>query len=248
MDEPFSSLDADMRLEVREQVHGASSRRCTRPRSLSPTTRMRPFHGRPVGRVPAGPPGADRHAGGGLPGSSTRFVAEFMGDSDFLSGETAPDGIRTRARYAAAGGRAARRPPVEVALREDDVDFVPAETGNAVVRERFFRGAFNVYRLALDSGQVVHAFKTHTDNVPAGARARTSAQRAPALGVPRGAGGAGRAASYTSLTLAQHPSPNAPRDATCPVTERRGGQVWRLNRYTQRPGSDPGRAGTGPGL
>jgi len=36
--------------------------------------------------------------------------------------------------------------------------------------ERFFRGAFNLYRLRLDTGQVLHAFKPHTDLLAPGAR------------------------------------------------------------------------------
>jgi len=117
--------------------------------------------------------------------SSTRFVAEFMGDSDFLAGETAPEGIRTVLGTLPQAAALPAGTPVEVALRGDDVDFVPAEAGNAVVRERFFRGAFNVYRLALDSGQVVHAFKTHTDNVPAGTRVHAYISAAHPLSVFR---------------------------------------------------------------
>jgi hypothetical protein len=41
-----------------------------------------------------------------------------------------------------------------------------------VIQERFFGGAFNLYRL--DSGAVLHAFSDHTNILPTGARVRTA--------------------------------------------------------------------------
>ncbi len=189
MDEPFSSLDADMRLEVREQVQGILKTLHTTA-VLSPTTRMRPFHGRPVGRVQRGRLEQIGTPEAVFPRVQHPVRGRVHGRQRLPeAGDPTPDGARRPSTLPQAAALPAGT-PVEVALRGDDVDFVPAETGNAVVRERFFRGAFNVYRLALDSGQVVHAFKTHTDNVPAGARAFLAHPRqlgAPALGVPRGA-------------------------------------------------------------
>jgi iron(III) transport system ATP-binding protein len=177
MDEPSSSLDADMRLEVREQVRVILKTLHTtavfvthdQDEALFMGDRLAVFQQGHLEQI--GTPEDIFHA------STTRFVAEFMGDSDFLTGETAIDGIRTALGTLPQVTVLPAGTAVEVALRGDDVDFVPAETGNAVVRERFFRGAFNVYRLDLDSGQVVHAFKAHTDNLPAGTRvqARISA-------------------------------------------------------------------------
>ncbi|OQA47630.1 MAG: Sulfate/thiosulfate import ATP-binding protein CysA [Chloroflexi bacterium ADurb.Bin325] len=172
MDEPFSSLDADMRLEVREQVRGILKTLHTtavfvthdQDEALFMGDRLAVFQHGCLEQI--GTPEDVFHASG------TRFVAEFMGDSDFLAGETAADGIRTALGTLTRVGALPVGTAVEVALRGDDVDFVPAENGNAVVRERFFRGAFNVYRLALDSGQVVHALKSHTEALPAGTRVR----------------------------------------------------------------------------
>jgi iron(III) transport system ATP-binding protein len=72
---------------------------------------------------------------------------------------------------------------VEVAVRADDVGFLPDAKGNAVIAQRIFRGAFNVYRLRLDTGETVHAFKEHTEILPPGARvaARISAEHPLAI-------------------------------------------------------------------
>ena len=61
-------------------------------------------------------------------------------------------------------------PRYEIAVRADDIDFSLHEPETAVIVERIFQGAFNLYRLRLDNGQVLHAFKPHTEVLPAGAR------------------------------------------------------------------------------
>ncbi len=181
MDEPFSSLDADMRLEMREQVRGILKDMGAtvvfvthdQEEALFMGDCLAVFHSGRMEQI--GAPEAIFHT------SATRFVAEFMGDSDFLPGLAVEEGIQTPLgalpqRHALPAGT-----PVEVALRADDVDFVPdGQNANAVIVERFFRGAFHVYRLRLDGGEVVHAFKDHTLVLPAGTRvrARISAEHA----------------------------------------------------------------------
>ena len=76
---------------------------------------------------------------------------------------------------------------VQVAVRADDIDFSVHETGNGEIVERIFQGAFNLYRLRLDNGQVLHAFKPHTEVLPVGARhPRPPQPRTPAGSFLRG--------------------------------------------------------------
>lgn len=178
LDEPYSSLDADLRSEVREQVKRilkgirAAVIFVTHDQeeALYMGDRLAVFqrgHLEQIGR-----PEQIFHS------SATRFVAEFMGDSDFLRGEARPGGIHTEVgllpQQVSVNGYA----KVEIALRADDVGFEPEEPGNAVIVERFFRGAFYVYRLQLDSGQIIHAYKEHTELFHVGTRvhARISAE------------------------------------------------------------------------
>ena len=109
--------------------------------------------------------------------SATRFVAEFMGDSDFLEGKVTQEGIETEIGLLKQDVSLSPSTQVEVAVRADDVDFELHKTGNGAIAERFFRGAFNLYRLRLDSGQFLHVLKGHTEILPIGARvlARISA-------------------------------------------------------------------------
>jgi iron(III) transport system ATP-binding protein len=172
MDEPFSSLDADMRLDVREQVRGILKAMDAtvvfvthdQEEALFMGDRLAVFHAGRLEQI--GAPEEIFHA------SATRFVAAFMGDSDFLPGEAVEGGAATTLGLARTVVPLPPGSAVEIALRADDVNFRPDPTGNAVISERSFRGAFNLYRLRLDSGEIVHAYKEHTENLPAGLRVR----------------------------------------------------------------------------
>jgi iron(III) transport system ATP-binding protein len=172
LDEPFSSLDADRRREVRQQVRSLlKSLQATaifvthdQEEALSLGDRLAVFHRGRLEQI--GAPDQVFHA------SATRFVAEFMGGSDFLPGQVTPQGILTELGLLPQAQGANGHSRVEVTLRADDVDFSLAEPGNAVIEARTFQGAFQVYRLRLDSGLALHSIQEHTVLLPTGARAR----------------------------------------------------------------------------
>ncbi|OGO33268.1 MAG: ABC transporter [Chloroflexi bacterium RBG_16_54_18] len=172
MDEPFSSLDADLRTQVREQVRGIlKSIRATaifvthdQEEALFMGDRLAVFQGGSIEQI--GKPEEVYHE------SKTRFVAEFMGSSDFVSGINRADGVHTPLGILPPAEGFQPDGKVEVAMRADDVDFTLHGTGNGCIEERFFRGAFYIYRLRLDSGEILHALKAHTVWLPVGQRVR----------------------------------------------------------------------------
>ncbi len=183
LDEPFSSLDADLRAQMREQVRGilkqlqASAIFVTHDQeeALYMGDRLALIHDGTVTQI--GQPEEIYHA------AKNRFVAEFMGDSDFLQGRATPEGIQTALGRIEQAVDLPSGSPLEVALRADDVDFFPHATGNGAIAERFFRGGFYLYRLHLDSGETVHARR-----FPAG-RGRADALFPAGSGRPARAGG-----------------------------------------------------------
>lgn len=172
MDEPFSSLDADLRMEMREHVRRIlKSMQATvvfvthdQDEALYMGDRLAVLNRGHVEQI--GTPEEIFHE------SDTRFVSEFMGDSDFLRGKVAHEGIHTELGLLSQGVDLPVSTLVEIAIRADDVDFQMDGSGNSIIVERFFRGAFNLYRLRLDSGQIVHASTDHTRIYPVGARVR----------------------------------------------------------------------------
>ena len=170
MDEPFSSLDADLRAGVREHVRGIlKSMRATvvfvthdQEEALFMGDCLAVLQKGQLEQI--GTPEEIFHE------SNTRFVAEFMGDSDFLRGRVVAGGIQTEIGLLRQTVDLPVSTPVEIALRGDDIDFEIDGSGNSLVVGRFFRGAFNQYRLRLNSGQILHAFTDHTKILPVGAR------------------------------------------------------------------------------
>jgi iron(III) transport system ATP-binding protein len=172
MDEPFSSLDADLRLEMREHVRQIlKSMQATvvfvthdQDEALYMGDRLAVLNKGRLEQI--GTPEEIFHE------SNTRFVSEFMGDSDFLKGQVKRGGIQTEIGLLDQIVDLPVATLVEIALRADDVGFQMDGSGNSVIVERFFRGAFNLYRLRLDSGQTLHASTDHTQILPVGARVR----------------------------------------------------------------------------
>jgi iron(III) transport system ATP-binding protein len=172
MDEPFSSLDADLRLEMREHVRRIlKSMQATvvfvthdQDEALYMGDRLAVLNKGQLEQI--GTPEEIFHE------SNTRFVSEFMGDSDFLKGRVKRGGIQTEIGLLDQIVDLPVATLVEIALRADDVSFQMDGSGNSVIVERFFRGAFNLYRLRLDSGQTLHASTDHTQILPVGARVR----------------------------------------------------------------------------
>ncbi len=172
MDEPLSSLDADLRMEMREHVRRIlKSMQATvvfvthdQDEALYMGDRLAVLQSGHLEQI--GTPEEIFHE------SNTRFVAEFMGDSGFLKGKVIRGGIQTELGILDQLVDLPASVEVDIAIRADDVDFQHDGSGNSVIVERFFRGAFNLYRLRLDSGQVLNASTDHTRIYPVGARVR----------------------------------------------------------------------------
>jgi iron(III) transport system ATP-binding protein len=175
LDEPFSSLDADRRALVREQVrailrsHGATALFVTHDQeeALFMGDRLALIN---RGRIEQlGKPETIFHA------PASRFVAEFMGHTDFLPGEVVAEGILTEIGLVPQTVALPLGVTVELALRADDVTFTPERGSPTFVLARHFKGAQNVYRLRLPSGRLIHSLQPHTLILPPGAPVRLAA-------------------------------------------------------------------------
>jgi iron(III) transport system ATP-binding protein len=174
LDEPFSNLDADLRAQMREEVRATLRVRGPRASAIFVTHDQEEalFMGDRIavmnkGRVEQiGTPEEIFHA------PATRFVADFMGNTDFLPGEVTSDGILTevgliRQRVGLPLGAA-----VELAVRADDVTIERDRGSKAIVLARHFQGAQNIYRVRLPSGRLLHSLQPHTLIWPPGTPVR----------------------------------------------------------------------------
>jgi iron(III) transport system ATP-binding protein len=176
LDEPFSNVDAELRAELREQVRevlratGTTAVFVTHDHEEAFTLADR------VGVLNAGrleqldTPEVVYHR------PATPFVAEFVGDADFLAGTVTEAGIVTELGVFPNPdglGIGTRR---RLMIRPDDIGFAPAPAGHAAIVRRDFRGPVNVYCLRLPSGQRVHSSQPSTAIFEPGTRVRATAE------------------------------------------------------------------------
>lgn len=168
LDEPFSNLDADRRIQMREEVRailkgiGATAIFVTHDQeeALYMGDRLAVINAGYLQQV--GDPEEIFHK------PSSRFVAEFMGHTDFLPGRVTPQGIVTEIGVLPQQVDLPSGTEVEVAFRADDVTFHPHPHGKSMVLNRHFKGALNIYRLRLPSGRLIHAMQPHTNIIEPG--------------------------------------------------------------------------------
>jgi iron(III) transport system ATP-binding protein len=162
LDEPFSSLDADMRVEVREQVRGIlKASRATavfvthdQEEALYMGDRIAVFNQGRIEQIDT--PQQIFHA------PNSHFVADFIGSTDFIAGEIVDQGIQTEIGLLPQFPKLPSGTKVEIAVRFDDIKFEQKAGSKSLVLEQQFRGAYNIYRLRLPSGSLVHAMQPHT--------------------------------------------------------------------------------------
>ncbi|HLF00626.1 MAG TPA: ABC transporter ATP-binding protein [Anaerolineales bacterium] len=168
LDEPFSNLDADRRAEMREQVRAILKMLSATALFVTHDHEEALFMGDRVtvmnaGRLEqAGAPEEIFHS------PATRFVAEFMGHTDFLPGTVTAVGIETEIGLLAQSADWPVGTPVEIAFRADDVAIAPDASSPARVFARHFKGAINVYRVRLPSGRLIHSLQPHTHTLAVG--------------------------------------------------------------------------------
>jgi iron(III) transport system ATP-binding protein len=99
---------------------------------------------------------------------STPFVANFVGQADFLLGRVDNGKIHTEVGIFENVGGHSPGAAVEIMIRPDDVHIVPASPGGARIVGRQFRGSENLYTVILPSGQHMHSSEGSTTVYPIG--------------------------------------------------------------------------------
>ncbi|MFQ5860469.1 MAG: ABC transporter ATP-binding protein [Dehalococcoidia bacterium] len=163
LDEPFSSLDADLRAQMREQVRQILQGAGVTALFVTHDQQEALFMGHRVAVMYQGrleqvdSPEQVFHA------ARTRFVADFLWIADFLPAWRGPEGLETEAGPVPPGTPLPEGDVLEVMVRPDDVSIRPSLDGQGRIVSRIFRGAFYLYRVALPSGTVVHSMTSHTE-------------------------------------------------------------------------------------
>ena len=132
LDEPFSNLDAGQRVHVRNEVRAILRMSGTTAIFVTHHQEEALFMGDRVavqnqGRIEqTGTP--DEVFGN----PAIRFVAEFMGETDFIPGEVTQEGVQTEIGTLQPGNEVSMGAQVDVAVRADDVNISPDPSSGAI--------------------------------------------------------------------------------------------------------------------
>ena len=100
----------------------------------------------------------------------SKFVAEFIGMVDFVPAQWEDNTFSTAIGATQWPSLPTFDGVLEAMVRPDCVECHPSEEGNGVIVEREFRGAFYLYRVALNAGSTVRCLLSHTDEYQEGTR------------------------------------------------------------------------------
>jgi iron(III) transport system ATP-binding protein len=152
LDEPFSNLDADLRAQMRHDVHEALHRTRTTAVFVTHDQEEAFVMGDRIGvlrdgrLVQTGTPEKVYHS------PTCRFVASFVGMANFVPGIVAGETVRTEIGTLPLAGVRGNDGKVDVVVHPDEIDLRAGKEGMARIVSRQFRGNHHVYILRLPSG------------------------------------------------------------------------------------------------
>ena len=162
LDEPFSNLDPDMAGRMRQEVHALLRRMKTttilvthdHDEAFAMADRIAVLNQGVLEQMDA--PEVIYH----LP--TTRFVAEFVGQADFITGQIRQGMVHTELGEFPDTLNSAEGSSLVVMIRPDDIHLTPNKSAELRIVARQFRGSENLYTIRLPSGQVVHSSESST--------------------------------------------------------------------------------------
>lgn len=176
LDEPFSNLDVDLRVRMREEVReilkraGVTGISVTHDQEegLSISDRVAVMRNGTIEQI--------GHPETVFQRPKSRFVAEFLGNASFLSGTAGSEFVETPLASIPREHMYGLDPayedvPIDVLVRPDDLIATAAtETANGHVTYRRYLGPSILYRVELDSGDVVECLHNHVERLELGMR------------------------------------------------------------------------------
>jgi iron(III) transport system ATP-binding protein len=162
LDEPFSNLDPDMAGRMRQELHTLLRRMKTttilvthdHDEAFAMADRIAVLNHGVLEQMDS--PEIIYH----LP--STPFVADFVGQADFITGHVREGMVHTELGVFPNTLAAEEEAPVVVMIRPDDIHLLPNKSAGPRIVARQFRGSENLYTVRLGSGQIVHSSQSST--------------------------------------------------------------------------------------
>lgn len=162
LDEPFSNLDTTLRMQVREEVRDLLKQTWATAIFVTHDQEEALFIGDRVAVMNEGQIEQIARPEEVFHRPATRFVAEFIGQSDFVPGRVTAAGVETPLGTLPQRLNVPEGTEVDVLVRPDDVRLKAAENGNGHIRTRRFTGIDQIYEVVLEDGSEVRGRLPHT--------------------------------------------------------------------------------------
>jgi iron(III) transport system ATP-binding protein len=162
LDEPFSNLDPDMASRMRQELHALLRRMKTmtilvthdHDEAFAMADRIAVLNHGVLEQIDS--PELIYHV------PSTPFVADFVGQADFIPGTVSHGVVHTELGEFPNTIEGRDGTAVVVMIRPDDIHLVPTEGARSRILSRQFHGSENLYTVSLPSGQLVHSSQGST--------------------------------------------------------------------------------------
>lgn len=194
LDEPFSNLDADLRRKLRTETKrilkksGITTILVTHDQeeAFSLSDRVGVLNSGRLEQI--GTPEETYHK------PATRFVANFVGRADFISGKIEGGYVISDIGVFKCGNGVpeeymTKSIDVDLMIRPDDVDFVIDPQGNASIIEAEFLGEKIIYKISLSGGKIIHSARSSTRIFGVGSRVKISVDPARIIVFSKDEGG-----------------------------------------------------------
>ncbi len=168
LDEPFSNLDAALRVEVRQEVKDLLKRTGTTAVFVTHDQEEALFLGDEIAVMNNGRLQQVGSADTVFHHPRTQFVAQFLGGSDFIPGTVGAGGVRTPLGILPRSLPLPGGSTVEVAVRPDDVMLTADLDGQSRILSRQFLGIAYITCVQLPDGSIVNSWQSHLIDLPAG--------------------------------------------------------------------------------
>jgi len=172
LDEPFSNLDATLRRTMRGEVRSILHATGATAVFVTHDQEEALFLGDQIAVINQG---HLEQVGGPeviFQSPATRFVADFMGTTDFVPGQVVADGLATEIGFLPLQLKLPVGAAVDVAVRADDLHLALDAQAPGQIVARQFLGAQQLYQVRLPSGLVVHSLQPHVQDWLVGAAVR----------------------------------------------------------------------------
>ena len=161
LDEPFSSLDADLRTRIRAEVKEILTRSRATVIFVTHDQEEAFFMGDQVGVMNLGHLEQIDVPENIFHRPATPFVAQFVGVADFLEGKVENRVIDTEIGHIPVSEDLPAGTKVTVMVRPDFLDIQPEADGVGVIVDRIFQGINYLYRVKLPSGATIQSEQHH---------------------------------------------------------------------------------------